>query len=143
MRNASTILGVHIMPAEKDNLSEQLHYMDSMLKRVFPRLKPFPKNEYLGLATIYEDYTIQAKWCAEKFLDYQRIQLLDFLIDLGFHNALLSRRELSLIYDIGRILNLPDAEIKSMLNIRYLHFEKSKENNRRTKNSIGFNKNSL
>jgi DnaJ-domain-containing protein 1 len=65
------------------------------------------------------------------------------LIDLGFHNALLSRRELSFIYDVGRILNLPYAEIKSMLNIRYLHFEKSKENNRRTKNSIGFTKNSL
>lgn len=129
------ILGAHIVRAETGLLREQFLYMDRMLKALFPKTKPIDNREYVNLAKVYPDFTKPAQWCAMKLPELRQIQLLDFLIDLSFHNTVLSKREMSLIYHIGRIIGFPDAEISAMINMRYMRFERAREHQKKQSQS--------
>lgn len=126
-RYAFAILGAHVVRADLDQLREQFLYMDGILRGLFPKIKPIERQEYLNLTKVYPDFDKPAEWCAMKLTEPRQIQLLDYLIDLAFHNPVLSRREMKLIYHIGKILGFPESEIGSMINIRHLRYEKARE----------------
>lgn len=120
------VLGAHIIVSERDQNSEQYAYLSAYLRKHFPKLTPFSSDEIFDKHRIYPDFLKAAVWSAEFLDETERINLFDFLIDLGFYNGFLNRRETALLYHIGRILKFSDVEISSMLNIRGVHQEKAR-----------------
>jgi DnaJ like chaperone protein len=123
-RLAFAVLGAHIIVAEPDMYREKYSYLSSYLRRYFPKLRPLPNDEIFQKHKIYKDFLRAAHWSAHSLSETEQINLLDFLIELGFQNQSLNRRETSYIYHVGRALKFPDSEISSMLNMRYMRQEK-------------------
>jgi DnaJ-domain-containing protein 1 len=126
IREVYAILGCHLVYSEADNLGQQMIYLNNYLNRLFPNLQPYERNELPNLRRVYTDVEVVANWCELVLREEQKIQLLDFLIDLGFHNGTLNKRETTLVYFIGKTLGFPKNEIGALLNIRFLFHEKQK-----------------
>lgn len=125
-RLAFAVLGAHIVVSENEMMSEKYAYLASFLRRYFPNVAPLPSDEIFQKHRIYSDFQKAAIWCSEQLNETERINLLDFLIDLGFHNGSFNRRETAYIYRVGRILKFKDTEISMLLNIRYIRQEKQR-----------------
>jgi DnaJ-domain-containing protein 1 len=124
---AYAILGSHMVMAEAVNRREQYRFLLSYLRRLFSEIKPFDGVELQGLHTVYTDPKKVVDWCAVVLDVDQRIQLLDYLIDLGFHNGILNKQEMGFVYFVGRHLHITDGEVRSMLNIRFSYHQRVHE----------------
>lgn len=125
-RLAFAVLGSHVILAEHDGVSEKYAYLASYLRRHFPNIPPLANQEILNKHRIYSSFKPAANWCSVFLSETERINLLDFLIELGFHNGSFNRRETAYIYHVGRALKFSDTEISSMLNMRYIRQEKNR-----------------
>lgn len=125
-RLAFAVLGAHIILAERDGVSEQYAYLASYLRRYFPAIEPLSNVEILQKHHVYSDFKKPATWSSQFLSETERLNLLDFLIELGFHNGSFNRRETAFIYHVGRTLQFSDQEISSLLNIRYIRQEKAR-----------------
>ena len=125
-RLAFAVLGAHIIVSEQDRVSEQYAYLATYLRRYFPTVKPLSNSEILQKHLVYSNFIKPAKWSAQFLNETERLNLLDFLIELAFHNGSFNRRETALIYHVGRTLHFSDQEISSLLNIRYIRQEKAR-----------------
>jgi hypothetical protein len=126
------ILGCHMAYSEAENLGQQMIYLDNYLRRLFPNLERYERSELSNLRRVYNDIELAAVWCEMVLKEEQKIQLLDFLIDLGFHNGSLNKREMALIYHVGRAMKFPDIEISAMLNMRYMRQEKTRSSEQKS-----------
>lgn len=120
------ILGCHMVYSEVDNLGQQVIYLDNYLRRLFPNSEHYDRSELSNLRRVYYDVDLAANWCGMVLKEEQKIQLLDFLIDLGFHNSSLNKRETQLVYLVGQALGFQNNEISALLNIRFSHYEKQR-----------------
>lgn len=66
----------------------------------------------------------------------EKLQFIDYLIDLAFFNDKLSKREMRLIYNAGETLGISKKEVKSILTIRYKYYQEKarKARQRRSQN---------
>jgi hypothetical protein len=120
------ILGCHMVYSEVDNLGQQVIYLDNYLRRLFPNSERYDRSELSNLRRVYYDVKLAANWCGMVLKEEQKIQLLDFLIDLGFQNSTLNKRETQLVYIVGQALGFQNNEISALLNIRFSHYEKQR-----------------
>lgn len=131
-RLAFSVIASHLIAAEADKMREQYAFLVNYLTRHFPEITPMPYAEIRENHKLYSDPITVASWCEQKFSETEKINLLDFLIDLGFQNGVLNRKETALIYHVGRALSFPDSEIGSMLNIRFVRQEKAQKHRQQT-----------
>lgn len=121
------VFGGRMIKSDVTDMSPQLRYMRSYLKRLFPKGK---------LSTMRQVYTMDLEethffelisWTKRR-LDYsQKIQLFDYLIDLAFHNHRFTKREVELLYRLARGTGFPHHEVKAMMRIRYEHVKRAEE----------------
>lgn len=141
-RLAFAVLGAHIIVSERDQLSEKYNFFSSYLRRYFPTILPLSNEEIMQKHLIYNDLQKADQWCSAFLDETERINLLDFLINLGFYNGSFNRRETSLIYHIGRTLQFPDSEIGAMMNMKYVHQERTRAHQQKTQNQNSNTQNS-
>lgn len=136
LRLAYKVVGCHVVISDVGQRREQYIYLISYLKRQFPDVEPMSIGDIPNIHEIYPEVK-ETLWWLNSHLDYEhKLQFLDYIVDLAFHNEKLSRREMRLIYSTGNIFGIPHNEVKSILTMRYKFYEdkRRREREHRRKN---------
>lgn len=123
LRLAYKVVGCHVVISDVGERREQYIYLISYLKRQFPDVEPMSIREIPNIHEIYPEVK-ETLWWLNLHLDYEhKLQFLDYMVDLAFHNEKLSRREMQLIYSTGNIFGILHSEVKSILTMRYKFYQ--------------------
>ena len=137
LRLAYKVIGCHVVVADVDERREQYIFLISYLKRRFPDADPMSISEIPNLHEIYQETHEVFVWL-DKYLDEEhKLQFIDFMVDMAFHNEKLSRREMNLIYSAGSVFGISRNEVKSILTMRYKFYQdkrrREQEHRRKTR----------
>lgn len=129
------VIGCHMIYAEFDKLDDQLNYLISYLRNRFPEIDKLETADIRKLVKFYPDINKPLIWANEHFDENEKTQLIDFLVDLGFYNDSLNRREHKLIHFVGKSIGVSKSHIDSLLRMRHNYYrqkrERERENQRR------------
>jgi DnaJ like chaperone protein len=122
-------IGTHMVLLDKAELNTQIAYLVQYLKRIFPR-QQFNRND---LIAAYQDIKFNEsmlKWIKTNLNETEKLILVEFLIDLAFHNHDFTRRELAFINHVGNFIGLNKEDVQSILRIRYEQRNRTNEQRR-------------
>lgn len=125
------VLGCHIIYAEYDKLDDQLNYLISYLKSRFPEIDKLETADIRKLVRFYPNIRKPLNWANINFNEGEKTQLIDFLVDLGFYNDTLNRREHKLIHFIGKSIGVSKSHIDSLLRMRHNFYRQKRERERK------------
>lgn len=126
LRLAYKVVGCHVVVSDAGERRDQYIYLISYLKRQFPDGEPMSFRDIPNMHEIYPEL-YEALWWLNLHLDHEhKLQFIDFMVDLAFHNEKLSRREMRLIYKAGNMFGIPPSEVKSILTLRYKFYQDKK-----------------
>ncbi len=130
LRFAYKVAGCHIVVSDLGNRKDQYFFLVSYLKRRFPQLARFDLSTLPKLHLFYGDVNDVFRWVNRSCNDDEKLQFIDYLVDLAFYNEKLSSRELKLIYLAGDHLQMSKAEIRSILSMRYKFYQDKEKRER-------------
>lgn len=137
LRLAYKIIGCHVVVSDGGDRRGQYIFLISYLKRRFPKGGPMDLREIPNLHEFYEETHGVFVWLNKHLDEEHKLQFIDFMVDLAFHNEKLSRREMNLIYSAGRVFGIPKIEVKSILTMRYKFYQdkrrREQEHRRKTR----------
>ncbi|MDX1651530.1 MAG: DnaJ domain-containing protein [Brumimicrobium sp.] len=119
VKYAFLVLGWHMSISEIDEMNHQTKYLFRYLQRLYPATPRIEYDSVLRLHTYHPDPVLVLKWFERALPEEKHIEVVDFLVDLAFYNDYLHPKEKSLIYMAGRILKIPEGEMRSLFEIRY------------------------
>ena len=123
LRLAYKVVGCHVVISDAGERREQYIFLISYLKRQFPDVEPMSIRDIPNIHEIYPEVK-ETLWWLNMHLDQEhKLQFLDYMVDLAFHNEKLSRREMRLIYHAGNTFGIPHNEVKSILTMRYKFYQ--------------------
>ena len=134
VRYAYKVIGYYVLYSENDDLKGQYKYLVGYLRNLFPEEKKFDGQLFAGIREEFEGINEPVIWLRRVLSKDQCPQVIDFMIDLAYYNGRVSRRELHLIYQAGKLLRLTEKEIQSILTMRQNHY-KEQERERRERRS--------
>jgi DnaJ like chaperone protein len=137
VRYAYKVIGYFMLYAENDDLKGQYKYLAGYLSNLFPNEKKFDGREFAQIRHEFEGITTPVLWLKMVLPKDQRPQVIDFMIDLAYFNGRVTRLELRLIYQAGKLLRFTDAEIRAILAMRQNHY-KEQERSRRENQKKSF-----
>ncbi len=130
LRFAYKVAGCHIVVSDLGNRKDQYLFLVSYLKRLFPKLGRFDLSALPKLHMFYDDVNEVFRWIGKNCNQEERIQFIDYLVDLAFFNDKLSSREMKLIYLAGDHFQMSKAEIRSILTMRYKFYQDKEKRER-------------
>lgn len=131
LRFAYKIAGCHIVASDLGKRKEQYLYLVSYLKRKFPGTGKIDLSVLPELHKNFDNVTQVFKWMGMHLNETQKLEFVDYLVDLAFYNEKLSSREMKVIYNAGDQLEMSRKEIRSILSIRYKFYQDKKERERK------------
>lgn len=131
LRFAYKVAGCHMVVADLGNRKDQYLFLVSYLRRRFPKAEAIDLSVLPRIHQLYPDFKEVVAWLKLHLDKSERIQFIDYLVDLAFYNSKLSSREMKLIYDAAQILGMSRNEIKSLLTIRYKFYQDKKDRERK------------
>lgn len=139
LRYAYKVIGCHVIHSDANNKQDQYRYLISYLHNRFRNAGKLDTNELFRLHLYYNKPERIFSWLNKHLNSEEKLQFIDYLVDLAFFNEKLSKRELHLIYNAGQTLGVSKKEVKSILTIRYQFYQekakKAREQRRRSSNS--------
>ncbi|PHR46711.1 MAG: hypothetical protein COA32_09520 [Fluviicola sp.] len=137
LRFAYKVIGCHIVVSDAGDRRGQYMFLISYLKRRFPKVERLNLSEIPNLHSYYPKTHEVYVWLNRHFKEEEKLQFIDFMVDLAFYNEKLSRRELGLIYEAGKVFGIPKIEVKSILTMRYKFYQdkrrREQEHRRKTR----------
>ena len=97
LRFAYKVAGCHIVVAEAGDRREQYLFLISYLKRKFPGTGSIDLKVIPEIHKTYPEINIVFNWLSKHLDNSQKLQFIDYLVDLAFYNERLSSREMRLI----------------------------------------------
>lgn len=129
-RYAFKVIGCHVVWAERGGEKEHFTFLVTYLYNKFPNIGKPDTQELYKLAFLFKDIRKPLSWLKNNMSKEDRIQVIDFMVDLAFFNGQLNKRELKLIYLAGEVLEVPRHEIRSILGIRQNHYRQKEARER-------------
>lgn len=129
-RYAFKVIGCHVVWAERGGEKEHFTFLVTYLYNKFPNIGKPDTEELYKLAFLFKDIRKPLRWLKNNMSKEDRIQVVDFMVDLAFFNGQLNKRELKLIYLAGEVLEVPRHEIRSILGIRQNHYRQKEARER-------------
>jgi hypothetical protein len=120
-------LGGEMIRMDVADMAPQLRYMRSYLRRLFPDLELTSSRDIYNTRFYEDEQGALLYWVRRKLSYPDKIQLLDYLIDLGFHNHAFTKREVEYLRLISGSIGIPISETKAMMRIRYEQLKKAEE----------------
>jgi DnaJ-domain-containing protein 1 len=137
LRLAYKVVGCHVVVRDAGERREQYIFLISYLKRRFPNTEPMQLSDIPNMHEIYPETQEVFTWLNKHLDEEHKLQFIDFMVDLAFHNEKLSKREMNLIYFAGRVFGIPHNEVKSILTMRYKFYQdkrkREQEHRRKTR----------
>lgn len=130
LRFAYKVAGCHIIVSDLGKRNDQYMFLVSYLRRRFPNVSPIDLAVLPKIHKFYPEVEPVYEWLNEYLDEAQKIQFIDYLVDLAFYNEKLSSREMKLIYKAGDYLNYSRDEVKSILTMRYKFYEEKQKRER-------------
>ncbi len=131
LRFAYKIAGCHIVVADNGDRRGQYLFLISYLKRKFPGTGSIDLKVIPEIHHSYPEIHIVYNWLSKHLNDSQKLQFIDYLVDLAFYNKKLSSREMRLIYLAGTTFGYSKKEVKSILSIRYKFYQDKEQRERK------------
>lgn len=134
VRYAYKVIGYYMLYSENDDLKGQYRYLIGYLRNLFPDEKKFDGQLFTEIRQEFDGIHQPIMWLRRVLPKDQHPQIIDFMIDLAYYNGSVSRLELRLIYQAGKLLRLTEKEIQAILAMRQNHY-KEQERARRDRTS--------
>jgi DnaJ-domain-containing protein 1 len=120
-------LGIDMMKTDVNiDLRQQFKYVAAYLKNKFPGFKDNHYRHILNTVPLNIKRDTVLDWLSEKMPQQERIQIIDFLVDLIFYDHEATSNELTLLNYIAQKLNISTEEVNSILSIRFNLYEERK-----------------
>lgn len=117
-------LGSYMLLMERKDISSQLNFMHRYLKTKFSSIENYTFSDIKAFADLKISPQSTLKWCASHTDDDRKIQILDFLADLAFHNQSLSSGENKLLLLTAQMLGIEKSTYDSVIGIRMEQFQR-------------------
>jgi|GEM_PF-1991414 len=130
VRYAYKVIGYYLLYSENDDLRGQYKYLIAYLRNLFPQDKSFDAQEFADIRHEFDSITIPILWLKRVLQKDQYPQVIDFMIDLAFYNGKVSRGELFLIYQAGKLLRFTESEVKAIIAMRQNHYKEQEQKKR-------------
>lgn len=119
-------LSLGMMRQDREELRTQQNLLIQQLKRRFGTWTNKEITKYYlevlkGFPDV--DYDYMYAWINKKSNEREKIQLLDVLADLAYHNDVVTRAEFKFLYDAAKNLQIPEETIRSLVAIRQSRLE--------------------
>lgn len=122
-------MGTHMVFSEREELGAQMGYLIAYLNRIFPKYKFNRKDLMWAYQKIPFSDQIP-RWAGKHFSETEKLILIEFLIDLAFHNHHFSRRELGLLHHISKLAGVERSDVQSLLRLRFEQKKRMDDSNR-------------
>jgi DnaJ like chaperone protein len=131
LRFAYKVAGCHMVVADLGNRKDQYLFLVSYLRRRFPKAEAIDLSALPRIYQLYPDFKEVVAWLEVHLDKSERLQFIDYLVDLAFYNSKLSSREMKTIYDAAQILGMSRNQIKSILTIRHKFYQEKEDRERK------------
>jgi len=140
LRLAYKVIGCKVVTSDAGDRRGQYMFLISYLKSRFPKAGPLYVKDIPNLHQYYPDIEQILTWLNRHLNQEEKLQFIDFMVDLAFYNEKLSRREIRIIYDAGAAFGISEKEVKSILTMRYKFYQdkrrkEEEEKNRKRRNA--------
>jgi uncharacterized tellurite resistance protein B-like protein len=133
-------IGTHMVLLDKSEFNAQIAYLVQYLKRIFPK-QQFNRNDLIAAYQEIKFSESMLQWIKSNLNETEKLILVEFLIDLAFHNHDFTRRELTFINHVGNFIGLNREDVQSILRIRYEQRNRANEQRRQQSEQIPAKKN--
>lgn len=128
---AYVYLGLGMMRQDRADLKTQQSLLISKLKRRFGSWTNKEITEYYfeilkGFPEVH--YENMYAWLNKKSNDKEKVQILDILTDLAFHNDVVTQAEFRFLYKTAQKLNISQETIRSIIAIRQSRVDQQQQN---------------
>ena len=122
--DAYLVLGVIMIRKEHDDIAGQFQYFRRYLHNKFRDGQDYSRRHLADLMRLNVSEESTLNWLRRKMPEEERIQIIDFLVDLTFYNHTASRQEIRMINHVAKVLGISKAEVNSILSIRFEYYER-------------------
>jgi DnaJ-domain-containing protein 1 len=137
LRLAYKVIGCHIVISDAGDRRGQYMFLISYLKTRFPKSGALNVKDIPNLHSYYRDRDQIFKWLHKHLNQEEKLQFIDFMVDLAFYNEKLSRREIRIIHNAGAYFGISEKEVKAILTMRYKFYQdkrrKEQEKNQKSR----------
>jgi len=125
--DAYIVLGIHLMRQDVSDYKSQVTYFRTYLKNKFTHGQDHSMSHLMSLMKLGISLDSTLAWLNKKMPSDERIQIIDFLADLAFHDHQASSKEIALIKLVAKALEVDAQELSSVLSIRFNRYQRRQQ----------------
>lgn len=129
---AFVCLGIELLKRDRTEVKETIQFMSAYLDRRFPGVEDENYRYIITVMKLKITEVTVVSWLQRKMPKKERIQLIDFLVDLSFSNDLLTHSETKFIKRIAKEMGINAGHVKTIIEIRLEQRSKRESQQRKT-----------
>lgn len=120
-------IGLQLFKRDSEKIKENVKYLAAYLNHRFGDETDYYRHEIINALRLQVTEQSVCSWLKEKMPQEERIQIIDFLVELAFFNELLTRSELIMIYRVAHTLGLTREDVDAIVGIRHNKAEEKRK----------------
>lgn len=138
--DAYIVLGIHLMRQDVSDFQQQVNYFRTYLKNKFTHGQDHSMSHLMNLMKLGVSLESTLTWLNKRMPVDERIQIIDFLADLAFHDHQASSKEIALINMVAKALGVDAQELSAVLSIRFNRYQRRQQQRSTVRSTSSTNK---